>query len=85
MGSRRATLAELVIHRLGSAIKRAQGVLRRTVWLAFLDTVRTERFNDILGLRRVPTLVAASRRLLCCSGTLAGDIEAPPHGEELGR
>jgi hypothetical protein len=31
----------------------------RTAWRAFLNTVRTERFNDVLGLKQVvscPTL-----------------------------
>jgi hypothetical protein len=29
-------------------------------WLAFLNTVRTERFNDIMGLKaRIPAIAAA--------------------------
>jgi hypothetical protein len=38
----------------------ADTVAKFEMWLAFLNTVRTERFNDIMGLKaRVPAIAAA--------------------------
>src|SRR5262249_3163702 len=56
-------LAETTAIAMQTAANETTKSAKTEIWLAFLNTVRTERFNDILAFASIPSLALAARPL----------------------